>query len=296
MWGPGQELTAFFVFPFVEKQRTGLVRTTNLGDSGAIIIRPAPEPEHFRQSQAQANADSLSPPSTTGSRATDLSLTEFHVPFRTTDLQHYFNAPYQLSVLPPPMRNDPTNIVDSPADAVTEQFGELQVEVGPDGLPVGQGTVVHGVKEGDVIVLGTDGVWDNLWEEEIYGRLRSALGGLGNGWEQLDEESSGSPGFSLSDDEDDEYAAHVRYQRQAEGASTHGFVLTNSEQSSDVAVEIDRRLEKVAKQLCMDARIAARDARKPSPFSRNARKAGHLHFGGWVVLGRSFERGTECCG
>ncbi|KAI9026696.1 phosphatase 2C-like domain-containing protein, partial [Hyaloraphidium curvatum] len=99
-------------------KRTGTVRTTNLGDSGAI----------------------------------------FHVPFRTTDLQHYFNAPFQLSVLPPPMRSDPTNIVDSPSDAVSEHFG-------------GE----HGIREGDVVVLGTDGVWDNLWEEEIHARLQQAL-------------------------------------------------------------------------------------------------------------------------
>jgi hypothetical protein len=158
------------------------------------------------------------------------------------------------------MRNDPTNIVDSPADAVNERFG-------------GEGE--EGVREGDVVVLGTDGVWDNLWEEEIYGRLRSALGGLGVGWDPLDDETSA---FQLSDEEeDDEYAAHIRYQRQTEGASTHGYVLKGEEGS-----EIDARLEKVARQLCMDARIAARDARKPSPFSRNARKAGHLHFGGWV--------------
>ncbi|KXS12961.1 hypothetical protein M427DRAFT_100912, partial [Gonapodya prolifera JEL478] len=93
----------------------GIMRTTNLGDSGAIVVPP---------------------------------ILPFHIPFRTTDLQHYFNAPYQLSVLPPAMRNDPTNIVDSPADAITEEFE-------------------GGLREGDVIVVGTDGVWDNLWEEEV---------------------------------------------------------------------------------------------------------------------------------
>lgn len=253
------------------------MKTTNLGDSGAIIIRPLPEPEGLRLT----HPDPSTIASTTGSRATDMSLTEFHVPFRTTDLQHYFNAPYQLSVLPAPMRNDPTNIVDSPADAVTEQFGseEPHAVAAADGQLRAADIRAAGIREGDVIVLGTDGVWDNLWEEEIFARLRSALGGLGAGWEPFEEDGLG--GFALSDDEED--YPHLRFHRQTEGASTHGFVLGGADprrEGYDALCEIDKRLEKVARQLCLDARIAARDARKPSPFSRNARKAGHLHFGG----------------
>lgn len=275
-----------------------MLRTTNLGDSGAIIIRPSPEPEHMRSSRSSMDMFGNGG-STTGSRATDASLAEFHVPFRTTDLQHYFNAPYQLSVLPPPMRNDPTNIVDSPADAVTEHFGPsdefgdpFATESDPQLTAAANGDVdekegesykiPRGIREGDVIVLGTDGVWDNLWEEEIHVRLRQALGGLGKGWIACEEDAF----YGTSEDDEDFLGMPGAFAPRADPASTHGFVMGGKDpgrQACERLKEIDRRLEKVARQLCLDARIAARNARKPSPFSRNARKAGHLHFGGWVL-------------
>jgi len=97
---------------------TGTVYSSNIGDSGFIVIRDG------------------------------------KVVYQTRELQHYFNAPYQLSVLPEEMKNDPINIMDSPNDAIIDQCT---------------------VEEGDVIVLGTDGLWDNIFNEEIVTKLSSSI-------------------------------------------------------------------------------------------------------------------------
>jgi len=97
---------------------TGTVYSSNIGDSGFIVIRDG------------------------------------KVVYQTHELQHYFNAPYQLSVLPEEMKNDPINIMDSPNDAIIDQCT---------------------VEEGDVIVLGTDGLWDNIFNEEIITKLSSSI-------------------------------------------------------------------------------------------------------------------------
>lgn len=75
--------------------------------------------------------------------------------FSTTERQHYFNAPYQLSILPESMRSDKTNIMDSPADAIQS------------------GTVLH---MGDVFVLASDGLWDNMYWEEVVAIIERELG------------------------------------------------------------------------------------------------------------------------
>jgi len=97
---------------------TGTVYSSNIGDSGFIVIRDG------------------------------------KVAYQTHELQHYFNAPYQLSVLPDEMKNDPINIMDSPNDAIIDQCT---------------------VEKGDVIVLGTDGLWDNIFNEEIITKLASSI-------------------------------------------------------------------------------------------------------------------------
>ncbi|KAJ3341151.1 hypothetical protein HDU93_005560 [Gonapodya sp. JEL0774] len=248
----------------------GIMRTTNLGDSGAIVIRPSPPPIDVTYPPTPL---STSP----GEPQVVPPILPFHIPFRTTDLQHYFNAPYQLSVLPPAMRNDPTNIVDSPADAITEEFE-------------------GGLREGDVIVVGTDGVWDNLWEEEIIDRLRQSLDGFGPGWGASPNASQpptlsppGSPSSSSVSSTSSTSSSSLPFEfdakdlgdpalQQPQVAPAAGPLLTTPIHTR--ARDLDSRLLRAARQLCEDARDAARNARKPSPFARNARRAGHLHFGG----------------
>lgn len=97
---------------------SGQLLTANLGDSGYLIIR------------------------------------DHNVLFKSKELQHYFNAPYQLAVFPPSMRG---NISDTPDDAVTQQ---------------------HELKEGDVVILATDGLFDNAYQSDILLTVDQELGSI----------------------------------------------------------------------------------------------------------------------
>lgn len=63
---------------------------------------------------------------------------------RSEEQQHYFNAPFQLAVAPKTLRGLVHS--DSPESAVSTSFG---------------------VKEGDIVLVGTDGLFDNLSEDMI---------------------------------------------------------------------------------------------------------------------------------
>lgn len=64
--------------------------------------------------------------------------------FRTEEQQHSFNFPYQLG----------TGSKDTPTDAQQYTFN---------------------VEKGDVVILGTDGVFDNLFDEDILGEVQRHL-------------------------------------------------------------------------------------------------------------------------
>ncbi|XP_044729923.1 protein phosphatase PTC7 homolog [Chrysoperla carnea] len=72
---------------------------------------------------------------------------------RSAEQQHYFNTPFQLS-LPPPGHQQ--NVLsDRPESADTDDFP---------------------VEDGDVILLATDGVFDNVPDEVLVSELRKAQG------------------------------------------------------------------------------------------------------------------------
>ncbi|KAI9189651.1 Protein phosphatase 2C 7 [Blastocladiella emersonii ATCC 22665] len=98
-------------------QRTGLLRTANLGDSGYLIVGD-------------------------GGRG---------AVYRSPEQQHYFNAPFQLSVSPDGVRG---NIADSPADA---QVAE------------------HQLHAGDVVIVATDGLFDNAFTSDIVYTVQREL-------------------------------------------------------------------------------------------------------------------------
>jgi protein phosphatase PTC7 len=81
--------------------------------------------------------------------------------FRTIEQQHYFNAPFQLMYMSHAYRKKHSsegNIVDHPRQALQ---GEIDVQ------------------KNDLVVLGTDGLFDNLFDEEIVSVLQE--------YENLDE-------------------------------------------------------------------------------------------------------------
>ncbi|XP_064618495.1 protein phosphatase PTC7 homolog [Lineus longissimus] len=72
---------------------------------------------------------------------------------RSEEQQHYFNTPFQLSVAPPTHRG--RVLSDSPEAAQRTSFG---------------------VQIGDIILLGTDGLFDNLSDDMILDQLQDLKG------------------------------------------------------------------------------------------------------------------------
>ncbi|XP_074093854.1 protein phosphatase PTC7 homolog isoform X3 [Cotesia typhae] len=101
----------------VLNKETSSIYAANIGDSGFVIVRKG------------------------------------KVVHRSSEQQHYFNTPFQLS-LPPPGHSDLV-LSDSPESADTSTFG---------------------VENGDVILLATDGVFDNVPDQLLVTEMRKVEG------------------------------------------------------------------------------------------------------------------------
>ncbi|KAF2459889.1 phosphatase 2C-like domain-containing protein [Lineolata rhizophorae] len=99
------------------------------------------------------------------------------VRFATSPQTHAFNTPYQLTKMPPRIL------------AQMALFGPNQRRGGGGGYhaetPADAATSSHAVRHGDVLVLATDGVWDNLSPADALRLVSRYMGGLG-GWVAAD--------------------------------------------------------------------------------------------------------------
>lgn len=75
-----------------------------------------------------------------------------HVLHTSPHQTHAFNTPYQLSQIPPQVRRQ-----------VREFGGDVPLGDQPGDADLSAHTLQHG----DVVIMATDGVWDNLSEDEI---------------------------------------------------------------------------------------------------------------------------------
>ncbi|KAI1817726.1 protein serine/threonine phosphatase 2C [Poronia punctata] len=82
---------------------------------------------------------------------------------------HAFNTPYQLSIVPPSML------------ARAAAFGGAQLCDYPKDADVTQ----HRLKHGDILVLASDGVWDNLFNQDILRIASRLMKGIG-AWKTSD--------------------------------------------------------------------------------------------------------------
>ncbi|KAF9934200.1 Protein phosphatase PTC7 [Linnemannia zychae] len=98
---------------------TGTLRASNLGDSAYLLIR---DNKCIYESPSQ---------------------------------QHFWNCPYQLTVLPPGYPGANKHVMDLPKDAAQ---------------------TTHQLQDGDVIVLATDGFWDNVFTKEAIELVDKELG------------------------------------------------------------------------------------------------------------------------
>lgn len=91
-------------------------------------------------------------------------LNKYQMVYRSTEQQHCWNMPYQLTRLPQP--EDYPRLVEAGngrlVDILTKNDHCIQMD-----LPEHCDVCVTRVREGDLVILGSDGVFDNLFTEEL---------------------------------------------------------------------------------------------------------------------------------
>ncbi|KAF9939663.1 Protein phosphatase PTC7, partial [Modicella reniformis] len=170
---------------------TGTLRASNLGDSAYLLIR---NNECIYESPSQ---------------------------------QHFWNCPYQLTVLPPGYPGAQKHVMDMPKDAAQ---------------------TTHQLQDGDVIVLATDGFWDNVFTKEAIELVDRELGDV---IQQLKN------GISI----DNQYSG----------------LLSSSSSSSSSDADIVGRVRALSQRLTNTARRFSLDQKRRTPFSQSAR---HIRIGG----------------
>lgn len=126
----------------VAMQSDGMVHACNLGDSGFLIIRPA----------------ALSPSKTLSENRELEGEDSASALAASIPQQHRFNTPYQLKLTPQGEHHDVTPLADFSLHSV------CPLRWPPSSL---LGKQARLLREGDVIVVASDGLFDNLYMAEI---------------------------------------------------------------------------------------------------------------------------------
>ncbi|KAG9069790.1 hypothetical protein KI688_009115 [Linnemannia hyalina] len=207
---------------------TGTLRASNLGDSAFLLIR--------------------------GNKCI----------YESPSQQHFWNCPYQLTVLPKDrqqqqqqqkqqqqQRSSDTdgkdNATQQDATAAPTVAAKKAKKYIQD-LPKDAVQTTHQLQDGDVIVLATDGFWDNVFTKEAI--------------ELVDRE--------LGDVIRDQQLLH---------STTHRLSSAGEIVEAMSADEILARVRALSKRLTNTARRFSLDAKRTTPFSQGAR---HIQSGGKV--------------
>jgi len=127
----------------------GGLDVANLGDSGALLLRQPPSKVATAAPAAPGSAPAIGfnlgqsswwPRSAAAAPAATPASSEMNVILATQEQQHSFNCPYQLMLSPQNGEGDTPSLC---------------------GLYRAQ------VEDGDLLILGTDGFFDNVWRERI---------------------------------------------------------------------------------------------------------------------------------
>ncbi|KAG0335946.1 Protein phosphatase PTC7 [Podila humilis] len=234
---------------------TGTLRASNLGDSSFLLIR---DKRCIYESPSQ---------------------------------QHFWNCPYQLTIVPPgfraskaPAKKNKSYVQDLPKDAVQS---------------------THQLEDGDVIVLATDGFWDNVFTKDTLELVEKELGDvIRDKRHQLAHHrrrhhpSSASTSISTTSSMMAPYnhhplpLQHLSQQLQSEELVTvqqkaDGAISLSIEQDKDddmnspplTAQEVVERVRALSRRLTNTARHISLDQTRITPFSEGS---SHLHSGGKV--------------
>ncbi|KAF9099644.1 hypothetical protein BGX29_007001 [Mortierella sp. GBA35] len=199
---------------------TGTLRASNLGDSAFLLIR---------------NNKCI---------------------YESPSQQHFWNCPYQLTVLPKEKERQQRNSdgdskgKSTQQDAATAAAGQGEPQTKKkkyvQDLPKDAVQTTHQLQDGDVIVLATDGFWDNVFTKEAIELVDRELGDI------------------------------IREQLQH---SHHLLSSTGEIVEALSADEILARVRALSKRLTNTARRFSLDAKRMTPFSQGAR---HIQSGGKV--------------
>jgi protein phosphatase PTC7 len=169
-------------------------------------------------------------------------ISPFRLSHRSAPQTHSFNAPYQLAKIPSRMR------------AQMRLFGGLDAQDGYyrangghyEELPSDADVYGHEVAHGDVLVLATDGVWDNLAAQDV---LRTVCGVMVR-----------QGAWRVPDDGDGAEAAPAKIVMP-------GFAAMAAGGEGD-----DGLPSLVAAEIVRAAKMASLDARRDSPFTKELRR------------------------
>ncbi|GAA6059414.1 hypothetical protein JCM10212_003646 [Sporobolomyces blumeae] len=205
---------------------TGRLHAANLGDSSFSILRPSP-PTSSNPLPTPPSSPGSSPQDPAAPSPPAIPLPKYTLIHVEPSQTHFFNAPYQLSKLPPWQRNEASNsLMDSPLDAHATKVDGIQL------------------KDGDVVVVSTDGFGDNVFGEEL-----EQLCGLVH--QKLLEDAAAA-------------AAAVGSSNDASPSSTSALAVDPHVLSSSLA------------QTCLNfARLVMPKRDKVTPFEVEARKYGY---------------------
>lgn len=208
---------------------TGTLRASNLGDSAFLLIR---DNKCIYESPSQ---------------------------------QHFWNCPYQLTVLPKERQQQQQqqqqlaqqqkngendgNVKSTQQDAAAApKAGTNKTKKYVQDLPKDAVQTTHQLQDGDVIVLATDGFWDNVFTKEAIELVDRELGDIIREQQLLHS---------------------ITHQLPSAGTGENVEVMS--------ADEILARVRSLSKRLTNTARRFSLDAKRMTPFSQGAR---HIQSGG----------------
>lgn len=146
--------------------------------------------------------------------------------FKSEAQQHTFNAPFQLSKVPPWLLRQ----------ILLFGGGQTYSE-----YPKDAHITRHMVQHGDVLILATDGVWDNLTSENIL-EVTNRIMIMNDLWQESED--------------------GLRVQNNISGAKAGG-----AEKSSTKTIEAA-----LASAIVREAKMASLDRRRDGPFAKRSRK------------------------
>lgn len=205
---------------------TGTLRASNLGDSSFLLIR---DKRCIYESPSQ---------------------------------QHFWNCPYQLTIVPPGFRSSKSSkksgsyVQDLPKDAVQS---------------------THQLEDGDVIVLATDGFWDNVFTKETIELVDKELGDIIR--DKSHHQAPSSKPFVPPFNHHPLPLQQLSQQLQSEGAQAAlgEDGPEESERSPLTAEQVLARVRALSQRLTNTARHISLDPARHTPFSDSAK---HLRSGG----------------